>query len=238
MCDSKGVLHSGRTDCQQVQAGVRARHEVPHPGGRAEGRRRVRRPLPGGRRDAGDGQDDGEHPHHLRHGEPRPRDHAGGGPLGPLRRRSWRPAARTTRTRSTTCSASPSSSAAPSTCARRKINEPMKQAAVRALAELAQRGDAVPDVVKRAYPNEHFDFGPRLHHPEALRPAGAAVRVPRRGPGRHGDGRRPQAGRPRALRDAPRRDARARSPSSRPASRRTRTSPTCRSKRRSRGSRS
>jgi malate dehydrogenase (oxaloacetate-decarboxylating)(NADP+) len=39
------------------------------------------------------------------------------------------------------------------------INEEMKQAAVHALAELAQRGEAVPDVVKRAYPGEDFDFG-------------------------------------------------------------------------------
>jgi len=40
------------------------------------------------------------------------------------------------------------------------INEEMKVAAVHALAELAQRGEAVPDVVKRAYPGEGFDFGP------------------------------------------------------------------------------
>jgi malate dehydrogenase (oxaloacetate-decarboxylating)(NADP+) len=40
-----------------------------------------------------------------------------------------------------------------------KINEAMKQAAVRALAELAQRGEAVPEVVRRAYPGESFDFG-------------------------------------------------------------------------------
>jgi malate dehydrogenase (oxaloacetate-decarboxylating)(NADP+) len=39
------------------------------------------------------------------------------------------------------------------------INEAMKVAAVHALAELAHRGDAVPDVVKRAYPGEAFDFG-------------------------------------------------------------------------------
>jgi malate dehydrogenase (oxaloacetate-decarboxylating)(NADP+) len=51
-----------------------------------------------------------------------------------------------------------------------KINEPMKQAAVRALAELAQRGDAVPDVVKRAYPNEHFDFGPHYIIPKPFDP--------------------------------------------------------------------
>ena len=42
----------------------------------------------------------------------------------------------------------------------RAINEEMKLAAVQALAELAQRGEAVPDVVKRAYPGEDFDFGP------------------------------------------------------------------------------
>jgi len=42
----------------------------------------------------------------------------------------------------------------------RAINEEMKLAAVYALAELAQRGDPVPEVVKRAYPEEVFDFGP------------------------------------------------------------------------------
>jgi len=40
------------------------------------------------------------------------------------------------------------------------INEAMKQAAVGALAELARRGEVVPEVVRRAYPNETFDFGP------------------------------------------------------------------------------
>jgi len=40
-----------------------------------------------------------------------------------------------------------------------KINEPMKIAAVNALAELARRGEAIPEVVRRAYPQERFDFG-------------------------------------------------------------------------------
>ena len=40
-----------------------------------------------------------------------------------------------------------------------KINEPMKIAAVNALAELARRGEAIPAVVRRAYPEERFDFG-------------------------------------------------------------------------------
>jgi malate dehydrogenase (oxaloacetate-decarboxylating)(NADP+) len=51
-----------------------------------------------------------------------------------------------------------------------RINEPMKQAAVHALAELARRGEAVPDIVKRAYPDEHFDFGPNYIIPKPFDP--------------------------------------------------------------------
>ena len=50
------------------------------------------------------------------------------------------------------------------------INEEMKQAAVKALAELAQRGDAVPDVVKKAYPGEAFDFGRNYIIPKPFDP--------------------------------------------------------------------
>jgi malate dehydrogenase (oxaloacetate-decarboxylating)(NADP+) len=48
----------------------------------------------------------------------------------------------------------------------RAINEEMKQAAVHALAELARRGEAVPEVVRRAYPGEGFDFGPNYIIPK------------------------------------------------------------------------
>ncbi|MCA9503087.1 MAG: hypothetical protein H6748_08270 [Spirochaetaceae bacterium] len=51
-----------------------------------------------------------------------------------------------------------------------KINEEMKQAAVFALAELAKRGEAVPDAVKRAYPGEAFDFGPEYIIPKPFDP--------------------------------------------------------------------
>jgi len=48
----------------------------------------------------------------------------------------------------------------------RKINEEMKLAAVHALAELATRGEAVPQVVRDAYPDEVFDFGPNYIIPK------------------------------------------------------------------------
>jgi malate dehydrogenase (oxaloacetate-decarboxylating)(NADP+) len=51
-----------------------------------------------------------------------------------------------------------------------KINEPMKQAAVHALAELARRGEGVPEVVRRAYPGEEMSFGPRNIIPKPFDP--------------------------------------------------------------------
>ncbi|HXK23466.1 MAG TPA: malic enzyme-like NAD(P)-binding protein [Myxococcota bacterium] len=51
-----------------------------------------------------------------------------------------------------------------------KINEPMKHAAVNALAELATRGEAVPKVVRDAYPNDVFDFGPSYIIPKPFDP--------------------------------------------------------------------
>jgi len=47
-----------------------------------------------------------------------------------------------------------------------KINEEMKLAATYALAELAKRGEAVPDAVKKAYPGENFEFGPEYIIPK------------------------------------------------------------------------
>ena len=53
----------------------------------------------------------------------------------------------------------------------RAINETMKRAAVTALAELARRGeDEVPDAVRRAYPGEHFAFGPTYIIPKPFDP--------------------------------------------------------------------
>jgi malate dehydrogenase (oxaloacetate-decarboxylating)(NADP+) len=52
----------------------------------------------------------------------------------------------------------------------RKINEEMKLAAVHALAELAVRGEAVPKVVRDAYPDDVFDFGPSYIIPKPFDP--------------------------------------------------------------------
>jgi malate dehydrogenase (oxaloacetate-decarboxylating)(NADP+) len=51
-----------------------------------------------------------------------------------------------------------------------KINEAMKHAAVQALAELAQRGEGIPEVVRRAYPGEEMGFGPRCIIPKPFDP--------------------------------------------------------------------
>ena len=50
------------------------------------------------------------------------------------------------------------------------INTPMMLAAVHALAELAQRGEAVPQVVRDAYPLDEFDFGESYIIPKPFDP--------------------------------------------------------------------
>jgi malate dehydrogenase (oxaloacetate-decarboxylating)(NADP+) len=52
----------------------------------------------------------------------------------------------------------------------RRINEPMKVACARALAELARRGKVVPQIVRDAYGNENFELGPRYIIPKPFDP--------------------------------------------------------------------
>jgi len=54
----------------------------------------------------------------------------------------------------------------------RKINEEMKQAAVRSLAELARKGerDGISDLVRNAYKGENFHFGPEYIIPKPFDP--------------------------------------------------------------------
>ena len=88
---------------------------------------------------------------------------------GAPRRASSPPGAATSRTRSTTCSASRTSSAARSTCAPSEINEAMKIAAARALAELAH--EPVPDSGRRGLRRASaFQFGPDYIIPKPFDP--------------------------------------------------------------------
>ncbi len=59
----------------------------------------------------------------------------------------------------------------------RKINEEMKQAAVRALAELACSNEEVPQAVRDAYPDDSFEFGPSYIIPKPFDPR-LLTRVP------------------------------------------------------------
>ena len=51
-----------------------------------------------------------------------------------------------------------------------RINEPMKVACARALAELAKRGKVVPQIVRDAYGNENFELGPNYLIPKPFDP--------------------------------------------------------------------
>ena len=136
---------------------------------------------------------DGAEADHLRHGQSRSGDHAGGGRRRSATTRSSRPAAPTIPTRSTTSSASPTSSAARSTCAPRTINEEMKIAAAQALAALAR--EDVPDEVAAAYQGVRPNFGPHYIIPVPFDPRLLSRDPGGGGAGGDGFGRRPQADR-------------------------------------------
>jgi hypothetical protein len=137
-----------------------------------------------GRADGGHGPLDGAQPDHLRHGQSRSRRSRPEEVPASATTRSWRRAARTIPTRSTTSSASPTSSAARSTCAPPRSTMEMKIAAAQALAELAR--EDVPDEVAAAYQGNAAALRPGIHHPGAVRSAPDPRRAGRRRQG--GDG--------------------------------------------------
>ena len=84
LCDTKGVVYRGRARGHEpVEVGARRRHRRAQPRRRDERRRHLLRPLRQGRAYRRDGQVDGAQPDHLRDGQSRSRDHAGGGAGGP-----------------------------------------------------------------------------------------------------------------------------------------------------------
>ena len=125
LCDTKGVIYRGRKEgMNQWKSAFAVEDQGADAGGRAERRRCLLRPVGGRHGHQGHGALDGAT---SRSSSPWPI------PIRRSRRRrwprcartpSWRPAAPTTRTRSTTCWASPSSSAARSTCRPRPSTRP------------------------------------------------------------------------------------------------------------------
>ena len=123
------------------------------------------------------------------HGESRSRRSPTKKPAPSATTSSWRPAAPTIPTRSTTSSDFPFIFRGALDVHATTINEEMKLAATHALAALAK--EDVPDSVCRAYGVERLRFGPRLHHPQAVRSARAGVGS--FGGGEGGDGDRGRA---------------------------------------------
>ena len=119
LCDTKGVIYQGRTEGMNQWKSAHAAKTSARTLARGAGRRRrLLRALGQGRGDEGDGEVDGGQADHLRHGQSRSGDHAPRKWPRCATTPSWPPGARTIPTRSTTCSAFPTSSAARSTCAR------------------------------------------------------------------------------------------------------------------------
>ena len=118
LCDTKGVIYKGRTEgMNQWKSAHAVETKARTLAAGLRGRGRVLRPLRQGRVHQRHGAVDGGKADHLRDGQSGPGDHRRGSRRRSATTPSWRPGARTIRTRSTTCSASPTSSAARSTCA-------------------------------------------------------------------------------------------------------------------------
>ena len=153
---------------EPVEVGVRRQDQGAHAGRGARGRRRAVRPFGEGRGDAGDGRlawrrsrSSSRWPIPI----PRSRRRT----CSPCAMtRSSPPGAPTIPTRSTTCWAFPSFSAAPLDVQASTINEAMKIAAAEALAELAR--SEVPDQVAAAFFGRRPTFGPEYIIPAPFDP--------------------------------------------------------------------
>ena len=117
-------------------------------------------------------------------GQPRAGDPARPGQGGAQRRDHRHRPLRLSRTRSTTCCAFRSFSAGALDVGATTINEPMKLAAVRAIAELAQAEQS--DIVAIAYGEQDLSFGPEYLIPKPFDPRLIVKIAPGSGAGRDG----------------------------------------------------
>ena len=111
---------------------------------------------------------DGEEPDHLRHGQSRSGDHAGGGRARCATTRSWRPAAPTMPNQVNNVLGFPYIFRGALDVRATTINDEMKLAAAEALAALAR--EDVPDEVAAAYQGNRPRFGPRYIIPVPFDP--------------------------------------------------------------------
>ena len=176
--DVQGLVHPERDDLSTTSGPSRVRGPPTLAEGLARGRR-----LPGGgrgrrRRPAHDPLH-GPFPGRPRHGHAGSGDRLRGGAGGAPRRdgrHQQRPGSQRDRS---TCSASPTSSAAPSTCRPPASAQGMMLAAARALADLAR--EEVTEEVSRAYGNATLHLRSRVPAPQAHRPAHPGQGIPRGG---------------------------------------------------------
>ena len=168
LCDTKGVVYQGRTEGMNQWKSAHAVKTEARTLGRGTGRRRrLPRPFRQGRADHQDGAVDGEEPDHLRHGQSRSGDHAGGSgrdphrchhgdrPLGlsePGQQRARLPLHLPRRAR----------------CAGHHHQRRDEDRRRRALAELAR--EDVPDDVAAAYQGNRPKFGPNYIIPVPFDP--------------------------------------------------------------------
>ena len=142
-CDRNGAMRPGQPEPGRVPPVDRGHHQPPrragHPGRGARRCRRVHRGVRAEPADRGRHRDDGRRARSCsRWPTPTPRSTRSRRASTP---RSWPPGARTTRTRSTTCSRSPGSSAGCSTPARTRSPTQCLLAAATAIADCVGAGE-------------------------------------------------------------------------------------------------
>ena len=199
LCDTKGVVYQGRTEGMNQWKSAHAVKTDARTLAEAHGRRRRRpRPVGQGRADHRHDPVDGQEPDHLRHGQSRPGDHAGGSGRDPHRRHhGHRPLGLSEpgQQRARLPLHLPRRAGCPRHHHQRRHEDRRGRGAGRAGAPGRARRR------RRRLSGQPAEIRPQLHHPGAVRPAPDLGHPDRGGQGRDGIRRRPQADpRPRPLR--------------------------------------
>ena len=186
-CDTKGVIYQGRKEgMNQWKSAYAAKTKARTLADALEGADAFFGLSAAGAVTQDDGEVDGGQAHHLRHGQPRPGDHAGGGRRGaPRRHRRHRPLGlpQPDQQRAGLPLHLPRRARRAGLDHQRGHEDRRRQGAGRAGA----RGRARPG--GRRLPRPAGQVRPGLHHSRAVRPAPHQSRAARRRQGRHGERR-------------------------------------------------